>query len=185
MLISISLLSAALLVAPLQDAPLEGGKDVPVPKRLSGKDPVLPQMARDARVQGFLIFEVTVSTDGRITDIRSLRTIPLVDQAAIDAMKTWRYEPTLVDGVARRVKFTEIVDMFLSPGDAVSHYWGQALDPKNQPQVRVLAIGRMALFANKEYKRVAKALTKLATDSEPAVAEAASTALAALPPEKN
>src|SRR5690349_11144011 len=114
MLISISFLSLALLGASLQNAPLEGGKDVPVPKRISGKTPELPEIARQARVQGFLIFEVIVNEEGRITDFKSLRVIPLVDQAAIDAMKTWRYEPTIVNGVARKVRFTETIDMFLS-----------------------------------------------------------------------
>lgn len=184
MLISTSLLSVALLVAPLQDAPLEGGKDVPVPKRLSGKDPVLPQMAREARVQGFLIFEVTVSTDGRVTDIRSLRTIPLVDQAAIDAMKTWRYEPTLVEGVARRVKFNEIVDMFLSDGDAIKSYEKQIDDRESKPAWRDFCVRRLARFEPKNRKDVVKALTRYSTSSDAELAAAAKETLASLPEEK-
>ena len=176
-------ISGAFLEAP-QDQPLVAGTDVAVPKRIAGRDPSPSIMAREARIQGYLVFEVTVNPEGRITDIKTLRGIPLVDQDAIEAMKTWRYEPTVVDGRARAVRFTETVDMFLSTRDKFDFYEKWASDHGNKPVIRVHAISRLALLANKERKSLVKLLTRLSEDPDAEVAKAAKGTLDALPPPK-
>jgi protein TonB len=65
-------------------------------------------------VQGVVILECTIGRDGRITDVKVLRGIPLLDAAAVDAVKQWVYEPTLVNGVPARVIMTVTVSFKLS-----------------------------------------------------------------------
>ena len=47
-------------------------------------------------MQGTVILEAIIGTDGRVTEARVLRLIPLPDQAALDAVRQWVYTPTLL-----------------------------------------------------------------------------------------
>lgn len=69
------------------------------PTKLKHVDPVYPDIAQRANVQGVVILECVISPAGRVTDIKVLRGIPLLNAAAIDAVKQWTYKPTLLDGV--------------------------------------------------------------------------------------
>ena len=62
-------------------------------------NPVYPPIAQSARVQGIVIIEATIGPDGRVKDAKVLRSIPLLDQAALDAVKQWQFTPTLLNGV--------------------------------------------------------------------------------------
>ena len=55
-------------------------------------------MAVSAKVTGTVILEATVDEQGRVTDVRVLRSIILLDQAAIKAVKQWRYQPLVLNG---------------------------------------------------------------------------------------
>jgi protein TonB len=69
--------------------------------------PVYPALARTARVQGTVRFRVTVGVDGQVKALTTLGgPLPLVS-AASDAVKQWRYQPTIVDGQAVEV-ITEV-----------------------------------------------------------------------------
>ena len=60
--------------------------------------PVYPPLAQSAAVQGVVILEVIIASDGKVQDARVLRSIPLLDQAAIDAVRQWEFTPTLLNG---------------------------------------------------------------------------------------
>jgi protein TonB len=75
--------------------------------------PVYPAIAQSARVQGVVILEATIGTDGRVTDVKVLRSIPLLDQAAIDAVKQWQYTPTTLNGQPVPVIMTVTVNFAL------------------------------------------------------------------------
>ena len=75
--------------------------------------PVYPQIAQSARVQGVVIIEATIDRTGKVTQTRVLRSVPLLDQAALDAVRKWEYEPTLVNGVAVPVIVTVTVKFTL------------------------------------------------------------------------
>ena len=62
--------------------------------------PVYPVVAKSARVGGTVIVEATVGPDGKIADARVVKSVPLLDQAALDAVRQWEYAPTRVRGVA-------------------------------------------------------------------------------------
>jgi protein TonB len=66
-----------------------------------------------AHVQGVVIIEATIGSDGRVQNARVLRSIPLLDEAALDAVKQWRYEPTLQNGVPVPVIMTVTVQFTL------------------------------------------------------------------------
>ncbi len=68
------------------------------PKLIKEVSPVFPEIARTARVEGVLILEAKVGKDGKVKEAAIIRSIPLLDQAAIDAVKQWEYEPFLVNG---------------------------------------------------------------------------------------
>lgn len=67
--------------------------------------PVYPASARDTKIEGVVILEVRVGVDGRVVDVNVLRSIPELDQAAIDAVKQWEYVPLLVDDVPTPATF--------------------------------------------------------------------------------
>src|SRR4051812_49282975 len=59
------------------------------PRKLVHVDPVYPQIARSAHVEGTVILEAVIDVDGHVASVRVLRSIPLLDQAAIEAVKRW------------------------------------------------------------------------------------------------
>jgi protein TonB len=60
-----------------------------------------------------VILELTLDAQGFVTDARVLRSIPLLDQAAIDAVRQWQYAPTLLNGVPVPIVMTATVQFTL------------------------------------------------------------------------
>jgi periplasmic protein TonB len=89
------------------------GGAIPTPVKTRDVRPTYPPIAQTARVQGVVIVEATIAVDGRVESARVLRSIPLLDDAALDAVKQWRYQPTIVDGVAVPVIMTVTVQFSL------------------------------------------------------------------------
>ena len=89
-----------------------GGALLP-PKKVKDVPPEYPALAQQARVQGVVIMEVRIDERGNVSDTRVLRSIPLLDQAAIDAVKQWQYEPRLRNGVVVPVTMTVTVNFSL------------------------------------------------------------------------
>ena len=90
--------------APSEPSPIETSRAFPVggrisePRKLVNVNPVYPEEAKKARVQGLVVLECTIDTEGRVASVRVLRGIPLLEEAAVDAVKRWVYTPTLLDG---------------------------------------------------------------------------------------
>jgi TonB family protein len=93
--------------------PLRVGGDIKPPRKIRDVPPVYPAIAQAARVQGVVIVEATIDPAGRVQEARVLRSIPLLDAAALDAIKQWQYEPTLVNGVPSAVIMTVTVNFSL------------------------------------------------------------------------
>jgi protein TonB len=98
---------------PPQQAVRVGGQ-IKEPKKLKDVKPVYPDIARQARVQGIVILECTISPQGKVTDVKVLRSIPLLDEAAKEAVRQWVYTPTLLNGVPVPVIMTVTVNFRLS-----------------------------------------------------------------------
>jgi len=68
------------------------------PRKTVDTRPVYPEFARAARVEGTVVMEAVLDPAGQVTQIRVIRSIPLLDQAAIDAVRQWRYTPSVYNG---------------------------------------------------------------------------------------
>ena len=79
--------------------------------------PVYPKVARQGRVEGIVILEAKVDEQGNVIDARLLRSIPVLDQAAVDAVKQWKYEPMVVDGKPRKALITVTVRFMLDEAE--------------------------------------------------------------------
>lgn len=93
--------------------PVQAEGDIKQPKLIKKVEPVYPEIARQARVEGVVIIEATTDAYGRVAKVKALRSVPLLDQAAIDAVKQWVYEPMVVDGEPEGVVFTVTVSFKL------------------------------------------------------------------------
>jgi protein TonB len=98
---------------PPPQAPVRVGGQIKPPNKIKDARPVYPAIAQSARVSGVVIIEATIGTDGRVKDAKVLRSIPLLDQAALDAVKQWQYSPTLLNGVPVSVIMTVTVNFTL------------------------------------------------------------------------
>lgn len=99
------------------EEPLRIISGVKGPKVLTRVEPVYPLKARQAHVEGVVILEATTDIDGRVQTINVLRSIPLLDQAAIDAVKQWVYEPAMINGKPTPISFTVNVQFKLEGGE--------------------------------------------------------------------
>jgi protein TonB len=97
--------------APL--APVRVGGDIKAPVKTRNAAAIYPAIAQQARVQGIVIIDAIIGTNGKVTDARVTRSIPLLDQAALDAVRQWEYTPTLLNGVPVPVIMTVIVTFTL------------------------------------------------------------------------
>ena len=98
---------------PPPTAPVRVGGNIKTPTKTKDVKPVYPPIAQSARVQGVVIIEATIGPDGRVKDAKVLRSIPLLDQAALDAVKQWQFTPTLLNGVPVPVIMTVTVNFTL------------------------------------------------------------------------
>jgi TonB family protein len=75
--------------------------------------PVYPQMAREARVSGTVVIQATISKTGEIQNLHVVSGPTMLRQPALDAVKTWRYKPYLLDGEPVDVETTVSVNFSL------------------------------------------------------------------------
>jgi protein TonB len=93
------------------------GGNIRAPKLMNDVKPVFPELALQARLSGLVILEAHVGTDGRVQSVRILRGAPIFDDAAIEAVKQWRYQPLLLNGVPTEFILTVTVSFnVVTPG---------------------------------------------------------------------
>jgi TonB family protein len=90
----------------LPPAPLRVGGNIPPPQKTKDVKPVYPAEAMQGRAQGVVVIEATIGANGRVRDTVVRRSIPLLDQAAVDAVRQWEFTPTLINGVPTPVVMT-------------------------------------------------------------------------------
>jgi protein TonB len=84
-----------------------------MPRKVHDVAPRYPEIAQRANVEGVVIIEAVIAVDGTVRDARVLRSVALLDRAALDAVKQWRYAPTRLNGVAVPVIVTVTVQFRL------------------------------------------------------------------------
>ena len=103
-------LDAAVLAA---DAAVRVGDRIPPPVKTRHVNPTYPPIAQAARVEGVVVIEVRVERNGTVGPVRVLRSVPLLDQAALDAVRQWQFAQTYVNGKAVPVVMTMTVQFAL------------------------------------------------------------------------
>jgi TonB family protein len=83
-------------------------------KLIRGADPVYPSLALQARIQGIVKLRVTIAKEGTVQNITVLSGHPLLVGAAVEAVKQWVYQPTLLNGEPAAV-VTEVEVPFQLP----------------------------------------------------------------------
>ncbi|HKH45864.1 MAG TPA: energy transducer TonB [Thermoanaerobaculia bacterium] len=102
------------VAAPLKDEILTVGGAVTRPALLSGSAPRYPKIAQHARIEGRVILQAVIDERGRVTDVRVLQGLPMgLDQAAVETVRNWTFEPAKLQGRAVKVYYTLTVDFRL------------------------------------------------------------------------
>jgi protein TonB len=98
---------------PKAAVPIRVGGGIRPPTKIKDMAPKYPSIALAARAEGVVILEATIGLTGRVEDVRILRSIPLLDAAAVEAVRQWEYQPTTLNGVPVPVLITVTVNFTL------------------------------------------------------------------------
>lgn len=96
---------------PSQPVRLHAGIDAP--RRVKEVTPVYPALARSAGAQGVVIIEAIIDVNGDVVSAKILRSVPLLDAAAVDAVRQWKYTPARLNGEPVPVVVTVTVNFTL------------------------------------------------------------------------
>jgi protein TonB len=91
------------------EKPIRAGGDIKPPEKIRDVAPIYPPIAQAARAQGTVIIEAVIGVDGVVQDARVLRSAPLLDEAALAAVRQWLYTPTRLNGQPVSVVMTVTV----------------------------------------------------------------------------
>ena len=83
------------------------------PVKIVDVPPIYPTLSRNAHIQGVVILEAVLDAKGRVESVRVLRSVPTLDQAAVDAVQQWRFTPALLNGQPVPVVMTVTVNFTL------------------------------------------------------------------------
>jgi protein TonB len=89
------------------------GGNVRVPTKVKDAKPVYPAVAQSNRVQGVVILEALVDEAGNVANARILRSVPLLDSAALEAVSQWQFTPTNLNGGPTAIVMTVTVNFAL------------------------------------------------------------------------
>ncbi|MGC4084541.1 MAG: energy transducer TonB [Vicinamibacterales bacterium] len=95
-------------------APVRLHAGIEPPRRVNDVAPSYPAIARSAGVRGIVIIEATIDTNGAVVAARILRSVPLLDEAALQAVRQWRYVPARLNGTPTAVLITVTVNFELA-----------------------------------------------------------------------
>ena len=91
------------------------GGSIVAPKLVRQVKPAYPSVATQARVRGLVILEAQVDVHGAVKSLKVLRGPPLLEEAAMEAVRQWRYQPLLLNGEPREFILTVTVVFNLAP----------------------------------------------------------------------
>ena len=95
---------------PEPEGPIRVGGQIKEPKTLRKIPPTYPEIARKARIEGVVILEATIDKQGNVENVKVLRGLPMgLTEAAVEAVKQWKYEPSTLNGKPVEVLMTVTV----------------------------------------------------------------------------
>jgi protein TonB len=99
---------------PAPPAPVRVGGNIQAPKKIKDVKPVYPSIAQSARVSGIVIIEALIDVSGKVQSARVIRSVALLDDAALDAVRQWEFTPTLLNGKPTPIIMSVTVNFQLS-----------------------------------------------------------------------
>lgn len=97
------------------EGPVLVGGEIERPERVHYVDPEYPEIARKVRKEGPVILEAIIAKDGRVKDLKVLKSQPFqLTEAALEAVRQWRYSVSTLNGKPVEVKMTVTVIFSLS-----------------------------------------------------------------------
>ena len=93
--------------------PIRVGGDIKAPAKIRDVKPAYPPDARADGVTGVVVSELLIGPDGNVVDARILRGVPMLDDAALDALRQWRFTPTLLNGEPQSVLVAVTISFML------------------------------------------------------------------------
>jgi protein TonB len=91
------------------EGPVKIGGDVKEPRLISSALPVYPIGARQAGVEGDVVVNTTIDKNGSVVGMKVVSGPVLLRQAALDALRRWKYEPSRLDGQPVAVEMQVII----------------------------------------------------------------------------
>jgi periplasmic protein TonB len=85
-------------------SPIRVGRGVKAPRLIFGPEPVYPLLARHAKISGAVVIDAVIDTQGRVVEMHPASGNPLLLIAAMEALRHWKYEPTILGGEAYPVR---------------------------------------------------------------------------------
>jgi protein TonB len=95
--------------AGMSPGPYRLGNGIQPPRKIKDVSPIYPAGAVASRTLGTVMIEATVGADGKVHDAKVIHSIPLLDQAALDAVRQWEFAPSRLNGVPVAVIVTVLV----------------------------------------------------------------------------
>jgi TonB family protein len=99
---------------PVQTGPIYVTGDVQKPEKLNAPQPQYTEIARKARIQGVVILQAIIDTEGNVTNVTVLKGLPMgLSEAAEEAVKRWKFRPATLNGKPVSVYFNLTVNFQL------------------------------------------------------------------------
>jgi periplasmic protein TonB len=98
---------------PPSPVPVRLHAGIKAPRKIADAPPVYPALARTAHVQGVVILEAVIDAQGSVASVRVLRSIALLDNAAMEAVQQWKFTPALLNNEPVPVVMTVTVNFML------------------------------------------------------------------------
>lgn len=136
-----------------------GGPAVQAPTKTKHVAPRYPPEAQLAKITGIIVLEAVIDRQGKVKDLRVVRSVPELDEAAMTAVSQWEYTPTLVAGVPVEVIMTVNLTFTV---DGRAPQMGTAVAPVWPTQPAAAArpgMGRGFVSAEIEIKQTDRELT--------------------------
>jgi protein TonB len=99
---------------PDPNKPIRISAGVTPPRRIVYVPPVYPAIAQSNHISGRVVIEAIIGPTGDVQTARAVRPVPFLDQAALTAVRQWRYTPALLNGMPVSVILTVSVDFTLA-----------------------------------------------------------------------
>ena len=83
------------------------------PRLIRKIQPQYPELAKETRTQGVVVLDCVIDQQGNVTQMKLVSGHPLLVQAALNAVRQWKYQPTLLNGIPVAVEMEVTVKFFM------------------------------------------------------------------------